>query len=745
MQDAISYLLGSASFVPHGFCMLWRPDLVWIHALSDLLIALAYFSIPLALMSFVRRRQDLRFKWIFWMFATFITACGLSHLAGLVTLWQPYYGAEGLIKAGTAMVSLGTAVAIWPLIPKAVALPTPLQLQAANNRLRGEVSQRVSAEQALRRTNDELELRLGELAASNQQLLREIAERKRAEAELRRAFVMLDHHVNNTPLGVIEWQLDAVSHSVRVRRWSARAQGLFGWTADEVLGRAAEEFGLIYEGDAIRAADGTSELTDSRHPFNTLGIRCYTKEGKVRHCQWYNSALHDPDGSVTILSLIEDITERIVALEDIYRLAHHDTLTGLPNRLMLYSGLEHVLASARRHGRGVALMMIDLDHFKNVNDSLGHVVGDALLRKVADRLRGALRGSDTLARVGGDEFVLLGEDVAGPDAVSVIARKIVDTMAEPFDISGSRLYMSASVGVTLYPRDATEPELLLRNADLALYRAKHEGRGQYQFYSPDMDLELRATRNLEDGLRRAITDGTLELCYQPTFSLADGRIQGVEALLRWRPDDGNYVMPASFIPLAETSGLIVPLGEWVLGQACRQAQIWSKIGYHLRVAVNVSAIQLREPSFVLLIERLLADNKLAGNLLELEITEGVFLDPSKTAISETLRRVTDMGVRLAIDDFGTGYSSLGYLKNFPFDRIKVDASFVQDIGIESGTETIVKAIIALSRSLGKSVTAEGVETNLQLSFLRHNRCDEAQGFLLARPGPPDRIAEILET
>jgi diguanylate cyclase (GGDEF)-like protein/PAS domain S-box-containing protein len=537
VQDAVAYLLGSASFVPHGYCLLWRPDLVWIHAVSDLLIALAYFSIPLALIDFVRRRRDLRFKWIFWMFAAFITACGLTHVAGLVTLWQPYYGAQGLIKAWTALVSVGTAVAIWPLIPRAVALPSPLQLQAANNRLQGEIAQRVSAEEALRRANDELELRIHELAATNQRLLREIAERQHAEEELRRAFAMLDHHVNNTPLGVIEWQQDhAGGEPARVRRWSGRAQAIFGWEGSEVLGRSAKEFGLVYEGDAVRAADAASELTENQRPFNSISLRCYTKDGKVRHCQWYNSALHDIDGNIVILSLVEDITERILALKDVYRLAHYDTLTGLPNRLMLYSRLDKVLASARRHGRGVALMTIDLDHFKNVNDSLGHVAGDELLRQVADRFRNSLRESDTLARVGGDEFVLLGEDVAGPHGVSVIARKIVDAMAEPFDIRGSQLYMSTSVGV-----------------------------------------------------------------------LYDGRIQGVEALLRWPHAGGGHVMPTSFIPIAETSGLIVPLGEWVLREACRQAQIWWKTGHHLRMAVNLSAIQLREPGFALLVERVLAE------------------------------------------------------------------------------------------------------------------------------------------
>jgi diguanylate cyclase (GGDEF)-like protein/PAS domain S-box-containing protein len=573
-----------------------------------------------------------------------------------------------------------------------------------------------------------------------------MAEREHAEEELRRAFAMLDHHVNNTPLGVIEWQQDyAGGEPARVRRWSGRAQAIFGWEGSEVLGRSAKDFGLVYEGDAVRAADAGSELTENRRPFNSISLRCYTKDGEVRHCQWYNSALHDIDGNIVILSLVEDITERILALEDVYRLAHYDTLTGLPNRLMLYSRLDKVLASARRHGRGVALMMIDLDHFKNVNDSLGHVAGDELLRQVADRLRNSLRESDTLARVGGDEFVLLGEDVAGPHGVSVIARKIVDAMAEPFDIYGSQLYMSTSVGVTLYPRDAGDSALLLRNADLALYRAKHEGRGHYLFYTPEMDVELQAARSLENGLRRALQEGTLMLFYQPTFSLYDGRIQGVEALLRWPHAGGGHVMPTSFIPIAETSGLIVPLGEWVLREACRQAQIWWKTGYHLRMAVNLSAIQLREPGFALLVERILAENELLGDALELEVTERVFLDPSKAAITETLRKVTEMGVQLAIDDFGTGYSSLGYLKNFPFDRIKVDASFVRDIGIESGTETIVKAIIALSRSLGKSITAEGVETDRQLSFLRHNMCDEAQGFLLAHPASADNLAELLKS
>ena len=275
----------------------------------------------------------------------------------------------------------------------------------------------------------------------------------------------------------------------------------------------------------------------------------------------------------------------------------------------------------------------------------------------------------------------------------------------------------------------------MRNADLALYHAKRDGRGQYRFYDREMDLELKATRSVEAGLRRAIENGNLELLYQPSFALGDGRAEGVEALIRWRHPNGGYAQPTTFIPIAESSGLIVPLGEWVLREACRQAQSWQDAGRRFRVAVNVSAVCLRQPKFACLVERILDESGLPGTVLELEVTERVFVDPSKAAITRTLHEVTELGVRLAIDDFGTGYSSLGYLKHFPFERIKIDASFVRDIGVDAETETIVKAIITLGRSLGKSVTAEGVETHPQLSFLRNNACDEVQGFLFAPPTP----------
>jgi diguanylate cyclase (GGDEF)-like protein/PAS domain S-box-containing protein len=612
------------------------------------------------------------------------------------------------------------------------------------------VAQRIEAEEALQRACDELQARVSELGEANEQLRHEISERQRAEEELRRAFAMLEQHVNNTPLGVIEWELDrAAGEPPRVQRWSARAQAILGWTESEVVGRSANEIGFVYEGDAARATDTWRDLVTGRCPNNSVSLRCYTKERQVRHCQWYNSALRSKSnsGRITILSLIEDVTERVAALEDVYRLAHHDTLTGLPNRIMLHDRLGQALAGARRHGQRVAVMMLDLDHFKNVNDALGHSVGDALLQGVASRLGSQLRASDTLARVGGDEFVLIQPDLAGPSGATIMARKLVEALTEPLLVQGYRLHIGTSVGITLFPDDGTDPDLLLRNADIALYRAKHDGRGQYRFYSRDMDVELKATRSVEDGLRHALEHDRLKLLYQPIFALADGRVQGVEALIRWRHLGGGVVPPASFIPVAEMSGLIIPLGEWILREACRQARAWVKADQNFRVAVNLSAVQLRQPDFAALIERALEESGLPSSALELEVTESVFLDPSKFVITRTLHEVAEMGVNLAIDDFGTGYSSLGYLKHFPFDRIKIDKSFVRDIGAGADTDAdaIVKAIIALGRSLGRSVTAEGVETEHQLTFLRRNTCAEAQGYLLARPGSADEIEQLFSS
>jgi diguanylate cyclase (GGDEF)-like protein len=590
-----------------------------------------------------------------------------------------------------------------------------------------------------------LQKRVRELADLNRDKEHEIAERKRAETELREAFALLDRHVNNTPLAVIEWKQDcAAGEPARVYRWSGRAQTIFGWTDRDVLARSAEEFGFIYKDDAKRAIDAGQELAEGRCPHNRITLRCYTKQRQVRHCQWYNSALHLKDsGEITILSLVEDVTEQVGAAADAHRLAHFDTLTELPNRILLNDRLDQALASARLNRQSVSVMMVGLDRFKTITGSLGHKTGDALLQGVARRISGRLRECDTLARVGGDEFVLVQPESGGTTDASRMAQTILELLNQPFAIHGNQLRIDTCVGITLFPQDGVDAEGLLRNADLALYRAKREGRGQYRFYSNEMDLELKATLRVESELRHAIEQDSLELFYQPTFAVADGRVHGVETLIRWPRPGGDPKVPTSLIPSTEISGLIVPLGEWTLRTACREAKAWIAAGLGLRLAVNVSAIQLRQPAFAALVEHILADSGLAASALELEVTESVFFDPSMAVITKALNEVAELGVTLAIDDFGAGRSSLGYLKQFPFSRIKIDPSFVHDIDADRDSKAIVKAIIGLGHSLNKSVTAQGVETKTQLSFLRANACDEVQGYLLAQPRAVDEIEQAL--
>jgi len=431
----------------------------------------------------------------------------------------------------------------------------------------------------------------------------------------------------------------------------------------------------------------------------------------------------------------------VAAVEEVHRLAHYDPLTGLPNRALLHDRLDQALDGARAN-QSVTVLMMGLDRFKNINDSLGHRIGDTLLQGVAGRIGGQLHESDTLARVGGDEFVLIRTESTSPSHASIMAQTILELLTRPFVVQDHQLRIDASIGITLFPRDGASTDRLLRNADLALYSAKRDGRGQYRFYSRDMDLELKASLSVESGLRRAIDHGNLELLYQPTFALADGSMRSVEALVRWPRSGGRYLPAARFIPVAEASGLIVPLGEWTLRTACRQAKAWIAAGLD-RFAVNVSAGQLRQPDFASVVERILADCGLVASALELEVTESV-LDPSMVVTTKALNEVAELGVTLAIDDFGTGRSSLGYLQQFPFNRIKIDSSFVRDIDAEGDSKAIVNAIIALGHGLGKAVTADGVETETQLSFLQASTCDEVQGHLLARPKAVDEIEQAFD-
>jgi diguanylate cyclase (GGDEF)-like protein len=445
------------------------------------------------------------------------------------------------------------------------------------------------------------------------------------------------------------------------------------------------------------------------------------------------------EGSGCVL-LVQDMTERRAQQARIAHLAQHDALTGLPNRAHFLARIDQALARAQR-GEGFALFCLDLDRFKQVNDTLGHPIGDLLLKDVTARLRATLRETDMVARLGGDEFAIIQDLTRQPPDSTALARRIVDVVSAPYLINGHRIVVGTSIGIALAPADGTAADTLLKAADLALYRAKAEGRGVWRFFEPSMDARMQERRRMEVGLRDALEHEHFTVLYQPLLEVGSLRVSGFEALLRWRQPDGNLALPGSFIPLAEETGLIVPIGEWVLRQACRAALLWPE---QMSVAVNVSAVQFRHPRFVEQVREALAETGLAPGRLELEVTETIMLQDSAVVVAQ-LNRLRGLGVRIAMDDFGTGYSSLSYLRSFPFDTIKIDRSFVRDLDARGDARAIVSAIVGLGESLGMRTTAEGVETEAELAGLRRVGCSDAQGFLFSHPIPPEEVAGFLAT
>ena len=435
----------------------------------------------------------------------------------------------------------------------------------------------------------------------------------------------------------------------------------------------------------------------------------------------------------------EDMTERRKAEARIEHMAQHDALTGLPNRAQLRVRLEEAFARARR-GEPFAVLCLDLDRFKAVNDTLGHPVGDELLRAVTARLRGLVRETDTVVRLGGDEFAIVQTIVEQPDAATALARRLIAELGAPYEIEGHQVVVGASVGIALAPADGGSADTILKSADLALYRAKGEGRGTWRFFEPEMDARMQERRRLELDLRRALVDGEFQLHYQPLIRVASRRIIGFEALVRWVHPDRGMVSPADFIPLAEETGLIIQLGEWVLREACAEAAKWPD---HVTVAVNVSAVQFGNPRLVDAVADALARSGLPGERLEIEVTETIMLQDNVTTLA-MLHRLRGLGVRISMDDFGTGYSSLSYLRSFPFDKIKIDQSFVRDLEKRGDARAIVRAISGLGGSLGMRTTAEGVETPEQFERLRADGCTEAQGYLFGRPMPGPQAAALLQ-
>jgi diguanylate cyclase (GGDEF)-like protein/PAS domain S-box-containing protein len=446
------------------------------------------------------------------------------------------------------------------------------------------------------------------------------------------------------------------------------------------------------------------------------------------------------DGRDGFLVAVVDITERRKAEARIAHMAHHDGLTNLPNRELYQERLRQALDQSQPGNRRVAVLCVDLDLFKNVNDSFGHPMGDRLLKVVADRLRSELRGNNLVARLGGDEFaIVLASDVS-PNEASDYAARLIKLLSATYEIDGIELVIGASIGIALSPGDGDTSEELMRNADMALYRAKSDGGGVHRFFEREMDRQAQKRRDMELDLRRAFANGEFEIHYQPLVDLAADRISGFESLLRWRHPEKGMISPADFIPVAEDIGLIVSLGEWVLRKACTEAVTWPA---DVKVAVNLSPVQFRSRNLVQVVISALAHSGLSPRRLELEITESLFLAETEANLA-ILHQLSELGVSISMDDFGTGYSRLSYLRSFPFDKIKIDRSFIKDLAQRSDCVAIVRAISGLGRSLNITTTAEGVETVDQLDWLRAEGCNEVQGFLFSAARPAAEIQELLE-
>ncbi|MDP1865354.1 MAG: EAL domain-containing protein [Bradyrhizobium sp.] len=516
--------------------------------------------------------------------------------------------------------------------------------------------------------------------------------------------------------------------------------------------RYIELYGLSPE--VVRPGCTVGRLVEHRVETGSLSIKeaeAYTdyRRAAVAQDRIVSNIAELPDGRTIVVTrrpmkdggwvaTHDDITARRQAEAQVAHLAHHDALTGLPNRVRLREQMDTELARVRR-GQYLAVLFFDLDDFKSINDGHGHAVGDKLLRAVADRAQGCLRETDTIARFGGDEFAILQTGIDRPSDPAALAARVREAVAQPYDIDGHQLFTDISIGISLAPNDGTDPDQLLKHADLAMYEAKSHGRGTFRFFEPAMNARVKERRTLELDLRNAIANDGLELYYQPILDLERDEIRSCEALLRWHHPERGPVSPAEFIPVAEETGLISVLGEWILNKACSAAASWPG---DVSVAVNVSSIQFKNQSLLLKVIKALAVSGLSARRLHLEITEGVLMRDDETTLA-TLHQLRELGVRIVMDDFGTGYSSLTYLRSFPFDKIKIDRSFIKDVSEMDDASAIVRAITSLASSLNMTTTAEGVETQEQLAKIRELGCTEMQGYLFSHPMTAEDTIRLL--
>ena len=573
--------------------------------------------------------------------------------------------------------------------------------------------------------------------------VRDLSERKQAErllAESEEQYRLL--------IAAMEEGVVLQDDNSKILAFNKSAERILGLTADQLMGKSS------FDPDWYSIHEDGSPFPGETHPV-VVTLRTGVPQSDVI------MGIHKPDGSLTWISInvqpifkeggttpyrvvatMHDITERKLAQEHIERLAHFDQLTGLPNRTLLNDHFRYALSLAQRSGETLAVMFLDIDHFKDINDTLGHNIGDQVLMELAKRLKTVVREGDTLSRQGGDEYIVI-LPAADEDGAGLVASKLIEVVTQPFQIAQHELIVTASIGIAIYPHDGDTLEALSKNADIAMYRAKREGRNSFRFYTPEMQEHSARNLKLANGLRHALERIELALHYQPQLSLQDSHIIGVEALLRWHHPEMGWVSPAEFIPIAESTGQIIVIGEWVLRTAARQLKTWMDDGLPpMMMAVNLSAVQFRQKDLPELVDGILDEVRLPHHYLELELTEAATMENTKAAVN-MMNKLHERGIRISIDDFGTGYSSLSYLKQFKVYKLKIDQSFVRDITNDSGDRAIVTAIINMASSLDLQTIAEGVETANQLNFLRLQGCNEAQGYYFSKPLTADQFHEFV--
>ncbi len=592
-----------------------------------------------------------------------------------------------------------------------------------------EISERKHATEVLRHAYEDLEARVAERA---HELTQEIGERRRAEASLRLTAQVIDR-LNEGVISLdTEFQITSINPAFT---------RITGYDEDDIMGCPPPFFNNMGENNGLQRQMHESLVKGTAWDGEFWDV---TKDGTRYAANLSVSPIGtETDELVQYAAVLTDVTRRKEDEERIRYQANFDVVTKLPNRTLFFDRLTQAIANTARANQKLGLLFIDLDGFKLVNDTLGHDAGDELLRESGERLNECVRSGDTVARLGGDEFTVIMPSIPDGHHINIVAQRILNALSSPFQVSGKEAIVSASIGITIFPDDGTTPNDLLKNADSAMYAAKENGKANFQFYTPSLNTEIQERLAIKNGLIKAVEREEFDVFYQPKLNLHSGRIDSVEALMRWNSEELGSVSPAKFIPMLEESGMVVDVGEWVLQKACKQHQSWLRAGLPpIRVAVNLSARQLRELRFVGVVHEALSKSGVPAEGLEIEITESMLMSDSAVAVV-ALQELHDAGIHIAMDDFGTGYSSLSYLKRFPIDTIKIDRSFVSDITSNSDGTEIIRTIISMGRALNRRVVAEGVETKEQLDMLKSYQCDEIQGFYFSRPLQSDEATKFL--